>query len=90
LAHLKDLRELKELTLTDTKVDDACMVYLRALDSLTRLDLLYTRVTAEGIGQLEGHPSLKHVGVSRAMMTRQQSEALNKLMAPIRIEHYAN
>lgn len=60
LEHLRNLKELKELTLSDTRITDAGLAILATLPRLEKLRLAQTAITDEGFKQhLAGKESLQ-------------------------------
>ncbi|MGO8747380.1 MAG: leucine-rich repeat domain-containing protein [Thermoguttaceae bacterium] len=79
LQDLKELTQLKRLTLGDTKVTDAG---LEALEGLTQLQVLWldgTQITDAGLEHLEGLTQLKRLRLDRTQITDAGLEHLNGL-----------
>ena len=53
LVHLKELKKLESLRLTDTKITDAGLVHLKGLTKLRYLNLSDTQVTNAGVANLQ-------------------------------------
>jgi len=63
IAHLRELRELRALSLSGTQVTDGALAHVSALRSLEVLDLTGTQVTDEGVEGL--HQALPNCRIER-------------------------
>jgi hypothetical protein len=64
LEHLRDLKQLRELDLNDTRVTDEGLKVLAGLSALEVLKVARTKATPEGVQQhLLAHPRLKELDV---------------------------
>jgi tetratricopeptide (TPR) repeat protein len=64
LAHIKDLINLRRLTLRGTAITDAGLAHLTGLENLEELDLELTRVGDAGLVHLKGLKSLRTLRLS--------------------------
>jgi len=76
LAHLKDLTNLKGLSLRNTKVTDPGLEHLKALTELEWLYLNETQITDVGLEHLKVLTNLRHLGLGGTQVT---DEGVKKL-----------
>ena len=69
LENLKELTQLRELSLDSTKVTDAGLAHLNQLNELRYLGISYTDVTDAGLEQLKGLPKLRDLDLSGTHVT---------------------
>lgn len=69
LLHIKELRNLRTLVLTEAKVTDEGLSHLRALTNLRVLDLNDTKITDEGLSQLSGLEKLRKLYLGGTSVT---------------------
>jgi Leucine-rich repeat (LRR) protein len=81
LAHLKVLRKLQRLDLSNNKLTDACLGHLSSLASLQRLNLSGTAVTGLGLKQLKGLTSLQHLNLAKTPVADAGLDDLRALSA---------
>ena len=77
LAHLRELKNLTHLDLSDTRVTDAGLG-LRELKNLTHLDLCSTPVTSAGLAHLKGLTNLSALNLYDTYFTGAGSEELQR------------
>jgi hypothetical protein len=65
----RGLPQLKELFLRKTKVTDASLPFLRAMERLEVLALDETAVSSDGLTKLAGHPALKELWLTGTTIT---------------------
>ena len=85
LANLSGLKELKSLTLYNTRIGDEGIVHLRELTKLEELHLLNTRITDAALEQLEKLPSLKWVNVQETKVTPAGIEKFRKAKPGVKL-----
>ena len=79
LADLKDLTNLRRLTLMGTHITDAGMAHLAGLEHLDDLVLCFTRVGDAGLAHLEGMQGLQKLNLAYTNVTDAGLEHLSRL-----------
>lgn len=68
MAHIGQIRSLRELDLSDTAVGDAGMAHLRPLAGLESLNLSYSAVGDDGLRALRALPSLRNLNLDSRLV----------------------
>ena len=69
LVHLKSLKWLEELDLTNTQISNTGLAHVRELKSLRKLMLWDTKITDEGLAHLKSLKSLELLELSYTKIT---------------------
>lgn len=67
LANIRELRQLRRLNIENTKLDDADLIPVARLTSLTYMNLFYTPITDVGLGHLGNTVNLEALYTSGGM-----------------------
>ena len=76
VAQLATLRNLKQLSLRQTKITDVGLAKLVALPQLRNLDLMYTHVTPAGVAKLRGMKKLERVDLDHTDISDEDAKRL--------------
>lgn len=78
MEHLRDLKRLKSLMITNNPVSDADLEYLKGMAKLEWLDLHGTTITDSGLEHLKGLTSLTDLDLSGTDTTEDGRATLKK------------
>lgn len=80
IGYLKQLPDLRRLSLSSTKVTDKGLAYLKDLDRLEDLVLVQTGITDAGLKHLQQMPNLKSVNLILSKVTDRGAADLKKAL----------